>query len=154
MKKIIFFIILIILISNKAFASNVKIDEDLDIVFNCKFEKIIKKNLEFNYKVFLSNEADISDLENLKIISKKPNNLEINGLSNFLTDTTSLEVKIANKEIVLFKGFDENKNYSESGIINRKSGELVHEVTREIKSETPEKDITFIIALKKIELFN
>ena len=114
MKKIIFFIILIILISNKAFASNVKIDEDLDIVFNCKFEKIIKKNLEFNYKVFLSNEADISDLENLKIISKKPNNLEINGLSNFLTDTTSLEVKIANKDIVLFKGFDENKNYSES----------------------------------------
>ena len=109
MKKIIFFIILIILISNKAFASNVKIDEDLDIVFNCKFEKIIKKNLEFNYKVFLSNEADISDLENLKIISKKPNNLEINVLSNFLTDTTSLEVKIANKDIVLFKGFDENK---------------------------------------------
>ena len=149
MKKIIFFIILIIFISNKAFASNVKIDEDLDIVFNCKFEKIIKKNLEFNYKVFLSNEADISDLENLKIISKKPNNLEINGLSNFLTDTTSLEVKIANKEIVLFKGFDENKNYSESGIINRKSGELVHEVTREIKSETPEKDITFYNCTEK-----
>ena len=149
MKKIIFFIILIILISNKAFASNVKIDEDLDIVFNCKFEKIIKKNLEFNYKVFLSNEADISDLENLKIISKKPNNLEINGLSNFLTGSSTLEVKIANKEIVLFKGFDENKNYSESGIINRKSGELVHEVTREIKSETPEKDITFYNSTEK-----
>ena len=149
MKKIIFFIILIILISNKAFASNVKIDEDLDIVFNCKFEKIIKKNLEFNYKVFLSNEADISDLENLKIISKKPNNLEINGLSNFLTGSSTLEVKIANKEIVLFKGFDENKNYSESGIINRKSGELVHEVTREIKSETPEKDITFYNCTEK-----
>ena len=149
MKKIIFFIILIILISNKAFASNVKIDEDLDIVFNCKFEKIIKKNLEFNYKVFLSNEADISDLENLKIISKKPNNLEINGLSNFLTGSSTLEVKIANKEIVLFKGFDENKNYSESGIINRKSGELVHEVTREIKSETPEKDITFYNCIEK-----
>ena len=149
MKKIIFFIILIILISSKGFANNVKIDEDLDIVFNCKFEKIIKKNLEFNYKVFLSNEADISDLENLKIISKKPNNLEINGLSNFLTDTTSLEVKIANKDIVLFKGFDENKNYSESGIINRKSGELVHEVTRKIKSETPEKDITFYNCTEK-----
>ena len=104
MEKIIFFIILIIFISSKAFASNVKIDEDLDIVFNCKFEKIIKKNLEFNYKVFLSNEADISDLENLKIISKKPNNLVINGLSNFLTGSSTLEVKIANKEIVLFKG--------------------------------------------------
>ena len=79
----------------------------------------------------------------------KPNNLEINGLSNFLTDTTSLDVKIANKDIVLFKGFDENKNYSESGIINRKSGELVHEVTREIKSETPEKDITFYNCTEK-----
>ena len=152
MKKIIFFIILIIFISNKALASNVKIDEDLDIVFNCKFEKIIKKNLEFNYKVFLSNETDISDIENLKIISKKPNNLEINGLSNFLTGLSTLEVKIANKEIVLFKGFDENKNYSESGIINRKSGELVHEVTREIKSETPEKDITFYNCLEKNKL--
>ena len=143
MKNIIFFIILIIFISSKAFANNIKIDEDLDIVFNYKFEKIIKKNLEFNYKVFLSNEVDISDLENLKIISKKPNNLEINGLSDFLTGSSTLEVKIANKEIVLFKGFDENKNYSESGIINRKSGELVHEVTREIKSETHEKYITF-----------
>ena len=152
MKKIIFFIILIIFISNKALASNVKIDEDLDIVFNCKFEKIIKKNLEFNYKVFLSNETDISDIENLKIISKKPNNLEINGLSNFLTGLSTLEVKIANKEIVLFKGFDENKNYSESGILNRKSGELVHEVTRKIKSETPEKDITFYNCLEKNKL--
>ena len=149
MKNIIFFIILIILISSKGFANNVKIDEDLDIVFNCKFEKIIKKNLEFNYKVFLSNEADISDLENLKIISKKPNNLEINGLSNFFTGSSTLEVKIANKEIVLFKGFDENKNYSESGIINRKSGELVHEVTREIKSQTPEKEITFYNCTEK-----
>ena len=31
----------------------------------------------------------------------------------------------------------------ESGIINRKSGELVHEITRDINSETSEKDITF-----------
>ena len=45
--------------------------------------------------------------------------------------------------MVLFKGFDKAKNYSESGIINRKSGELVHEITREINSETSEKDITF-----------
>ena len=35
------------------------------------------------------------------------------------------------------------KNYSESGIINRKSGELVHEVTKDIKSDNFEKDISF-----------
>ena len=149
MKNILLFIIMICFMSAKVYANNVKIDEDLDIVFNCKFEKIIKKNLEFNYKVFLSNEVDISDLKDFKIVSKKPNNLEINGLSKFFTESSSLEVKIANKEIVLFKGFDENKNYSESGIINRKSGELVHEITREIKSETPEKDITFYNCTEK-----
>jgi hypothetical protein len=35
------------------------------------------------------------------------------------------------------------KNYSESGIINRKSGELVHEVTKDIKSDNFKKDISF-----------
>ena len=44
-----------------------------------------------------------------------------------------LDVKVVNKDIVLFKAFDEEKNYSESGIINRKSGELVHEVTKDYK---------------------
>ena len=39
--------------------------------------------------------------------------------------------------------FDEEKNYSESGIINRNSGELVHEVTKDIKSDNFEKDISF-----------
>ena len=74
------------------------------------------------------------------------NNLEkllINGLSTFLSKNTELDVKVVNKDIVLFKAFDEEKNYSESGIINRKSGELVHEVTKEIKSDNFEKDIYF-----------
>ena len=50
---------------------------------------------------------------------------------------------VVNKDIVLFKAFDEEKNYSESGIINRKSGELVHEITRDLKSDNFEKDISF-----------
>ena len=60
-----------------------------------------------------------------------------------MSNSKNLEVKIVNTDVVLFKGFDKSKNYSESGIINRKSGELVHEITRDIKSETSEKDITF-----------
>jgi len=67
----------------------------------------------------------------------------INGLSMFLSKNSELDVKVVNKDIVLFKAFDEEKNYSESGIINRKSGELVHEVTRDIKSDKFEKDISF-----------
>jgi len=67
----------------------------------------------------------------------------INGLSTFLSKNTELDVKVVNKDIVLFKAFDEEKNYSESGIINRKSGELIHEVTKNIKSDNFEKDISF-----------
>ena len=61
----------------------------------------------------------------------------------FLSKNTKLDVKIVIKDIVLFKAFDEKKNYSESGIINRKSGELVHEITKNIKSDNFEKDISF-----------
>jgi hypothetical protein len=69
--------------------------------------------------------------------------LLINGLSLFLSKTEKFDVKVVNKDVVLFKAFDEEKNYSESGIINRKSGELVHEITTGIKSDNFEKDISF-----------
>ena len=77
------------------------------------------------------------------IVAKKPETLLISGLSLFLSDTAKLNVKIVNKDVVLFKAIDQKKNYSESGIINRKSGELVHEITRNVKSENAEKDISF-----------
>ena len=73
----------------------------------------------------------------------------ISGLSLFLSDTAKLDVKIVNKDVVLFKAIDQEKNYSESGIINRKSGELVHEITRNVKSENSEKDISFYSCRKK-----
>jgi len=53
-----------------------------------------------------------------------------------------------NKDVVLFKAIDEEKNYSESGIINRKSGELIHEITKDIKSDNSEKDISFYLCKK------
>ncbi len=126
-----------------AVATNIKIDHEINTSFQCKFEKIIIKNAEYNYKVFTSDEIENENLNNFEIISKRPNDLIINGLSSFLSDPENLEVKIVNTDVVLFKGLDKNKNYSESGIINRKSGELVHEITRDINSETTEKDITF-----------
>ena len=75
----------------------------------------------------------------------------ISGLSLFLSDTTKLNVKIVNKDVVLFKAIDQKKNYSESGIINRKSGELVHEITRNVKRENSEKDISFYSCKKSEE---
>ena len=143
MRKFIFYIFFANFLMFNAVATNIKIDHEINASFQCKFEKIIIKNAEYNYKVFTSNEIDNENLDNFEIISKRPNDLIINGLSSFLSDPENLKVKIVNTDVVLFKGLDINKNYSESGIINRKSGELVHEITRDINSETTEKDITF-----------
>ena len=128
---------------NLSFAQNVDIQEDIKLSFACKLEKKILKNSEYNYQTFLAKDLSEKILDKFEIDAKKPETLLINGLSMFLSKNTELDVKVVNKDIVLFKAFDEEKNYSESGIINRKSGELVHEVTKGIKSDNFEKDISF-----------
>ena len=128
---------------NPSFAQNIDIQEDIKIVFVCEIEKKILKNLEYNYQTFFAKDLNEKNLDKFEIDAKKPEKLLINGLSMFLSKNSELDVKVVNKDIVLFKAFDEDKNYSESGIINRKSGELVHEVTKDIKSDNFEKDISF-----------
>jgi hypothetical protein len=128
---------------NLSFAQNIDIQEDMKIGFVCELEKKILKNSEYNYQTFFAKDLNEKNLDKFEIDAKKPEKLLINGLSMFLSKNSELDVKVVNKDIVLFKAFDEDKNYSESGIINRKSGELVHEVTKDIKSDNFEKDIYF-----------
>ena len=133
----------ILLIFSTSFAQNIDIQEDIKIGFVCELEKKILKNSEYNYQTFLAKDLNEKNLDKFEIDAKQPEKLLINGLSTFLSKNTELDVKVVNKDIVLFKAFDEEKNYSESGIINRKSGELVHEITKKIKSDNFEKDISF-----------
>jgi hypothetical protein len=128
---------------NPSFSQNIDIQEDIKIGFVCELEKKILKNSEYNYQTFFAKDLNEKNLEKFEIDAKKPEKLLINGLSIFLSKNIKLDVKVVNKDIVLFKAFDEEKNYSESGIINRNSGELVHEVTKDIKSDNFEKDISF-----------
>ena len=122
---------------------NIDIQEDIKIGFVCELEKKILKNSEYNYKTFLAKDLENKNLNKFEIDAKQPETLLINGLSMFLSKTAKFDVKVVNKDVVLFKAFDKEKNYSESGIINRKSGELVHEITIGLKSENSEKDISF-----------
>jgi hypothetical protein len=149
MIKIFFYIILSFLFFNISLAKDVDIQENIDLSFKCDLEKKILKNSEYNYKTFLAKDIDDKDLNKFDIKAKKPDTLFINGLSLFLSDTTKLNVKVVNKDVVLFKASDKKKNYSESAIINRKSGELVHEITRNVKSENSEKDIFFYSCSKR-----
>ncbi len=151
MIKYFFYISLSLLFFNLSSAQDVDIQENVSLSFVCDLEKKILKNSEYNYKTFLAKDLDDKDLDKFNIEAKKPETLLINGLSLFLSDTTKLNVKVVNKDVVLFKAINQEKNYSESGIINRKSGELVHEITKNIKSENPEKDISFYSCRKREE---
>ena len=138
-----FLIILIsLLFSNQSLAKNINIQENISFSFNCELEKKIIKNSDYNYQVFLAKDLDKKKLNKFEIESLQPETLLIRGLSSFLS-VIKLEVKVVNKDVVLFKAIDNDASYSESGIFDRKTGELVHEVTKNIKSENAEKDITF-----------
>ena len=143
MTKCFLYVFLGLFFFNLSLAKNIDIQEDIDIGFVCELEKKILKNSEYNYKTFLAKDLNEKNLDKFKINAKQPEKLSIKGLSVFLSKNTKFDVKVVNKDIVLFKAFDKDKNYSESGIINRKSGELVHEITKELKSDNFEKDISF-----------
>ena len=151
MKKIIqlmkyfFYISISLFVFNFSLAQDVNIEENINLSFVCELEKKILKNSEYNYQTFLAKDLNEKILDKFEIDAKQPEKLLINGLSMFLSNNKKFDVKVVNKDIVLFKAFDEEKNYSESGIINRKSGELVHEVTKDLKSDNFEKDISFYI---------
>ena len=142
-------ILLSLLFFNLSFAKDINIQENINLSFECKLEKKIIKNLEYNYQTFLAEELNDKNLEEFKIEAIKPEKLFIDGLSLFLSKNEKLNVKIVNKDVILFKAFDEEKNYSESAILTRKSGELIHEITKNVKSENSEKYIFFYSCRKK-----
>ena len=148
MKKYLISIILSLLVFNLSLAQDVNIEENINLSFVCELEKKILKNSEYNYQTFPAKNFDNKNLDKFEIKATQPETLLINGLSIFLSNKEKLKIKVVNKDVVLFKAIDEEKNYSESGIINRKSGELIHEITKDIKSDNSEKDISFYLCKK------
>ena len=149
MLKYLFSILLSLIFFNSSLAQDINIQESVNLSFKCDLDKKIIKNSEFNYQTFLAKDLNEKGLDKFEIKSVKPEKLFINGLSLFLSKSDKLNVKVVNKDVVLFKSIDKEKNYSESAIIDRKSGELIHEITRNIKSENSEKDISFYSCSKK-----
>ena len=134
---------------NLSLAKDINIQENINLSFVCSLDKKIIKNSEYNYQTFLAKDLNENSLDKFEIQSRKPKKLLIKGLSLFLSNSEKLNVKIVNKDVVLFKAIDQDKKYSESAIIDRKSGELIHEITRNIESKDSEKDISFYSCNKK-----
>ena len=123
-------------------AQNTNITLNSNLSLNCKFEKVIIKNLEHNFVSFTKNQIQRKDINKLIIESKTPDILNVKNLSEFF-NKIDLEVKISNKDIFLIQAFDKERNYSESAVYTRKTGELIHEITNNIKQIEKEKDISF-----------
>ena len=149
MLKVFYLILLNFFIFNFAYSKDISIGENLNLEFICELEKKIVKNSEYNYKTFLAEDLNVKNLDSFQIYSNKPNTLMVNGLSKFFSQNSNFDVKIVNKDVVLFKAFNNEKTYSESAIITRKSGELIHEITKNINTENSEKDISIYICKNK-----
>ena len=142
-----FILIIIFLFTSNVQAKNINISVKTDLDLNCKFEKVIIKNTEHNFVSFTNDQVERENLKSLKIIAKNPDILVIKNLSKFV-NKINLEVKISNKDIILIQAFDQERNYSESAVYTRSTGELIHEITRKIKSDEKEKDISFYSCIK------
>ena len=142
MKYLILYLIFIFSFISSVNAQNINITLDSNLNLNCEFEKVILKNTKFNFESLTKDQIKRDDINKLIIESKTPNILKVRNLSEFF-NKIGLEVKIANKDIVLIQAFDKNRNYSESAVYTRKTGELIHEITTNIKQEEKEKDISF-----------
>ena len=123
-------------------AQNTNITVNFDLNLSCKFEKVILKNSDHNFESFTNDQIKRKDINKLIIESKTPDVLNVKNLSEFF-NKIDLEVKISNKDIFLIQAFDKERNYSESAVYTRKTGELIHEITTNIKQEEKEKDIPF-----------
>jgi hypothetical protein len=149
MFKYFLFLFLSLFFINLSSAQDINIQENVNLSFKCILDKKIIKNSEYNYQTFLAKDLNEKGLDKFEIEAIKPEKLLIKGLSLFLSKSDKLNVKVVNKDVVLFKSIDEEKKYSESAIIDRKSGELIHEITKNIKSENSEKNISFYSCSKK-----
>ena len=143
------YIFLALLFSKIFYAKDVNIAETIHLSFFCELDKKIIKNSEHNYQTFFAKDLNEERLDEFEIEAIKPKTLLVKGLSIFLSNSKELKVKVVNKDIILFKAIDSEKKYSESALLDRNTGELIHEITKNIKSENNEKYISFYLCSKK-----
>ena len=110
--KIIFSILILLFSSSISYSKNTDIIHDFKITFDCKLEKIMIKNKDFNYQTFTADNIEV-DKKVLKVVAAQPSKLTINGLSEFIdtySDISKDDVRIAKNDTILFKNIDKEKN--------------------------------------------
>ena len=129
-----------------SYSANLDITIDYNRNLECKFEKVIIKNQEYNYATF--NADQIQENRDIKIIINaiKSRELRITGLSDFFNNTSNgsiYETQVLKNDTILLRVLSKDQNYSESVFISKSTGEMLHEITTDIKSENKGKEISF-----------
>ena len=146
MKKFLIIILISFFASINSYSANLDITIDYNRNLECKFEKVIIKNQEYNYATF--NADQIQENKDIKITINaiKSKELRINGLSDFFNNTSNgsiYETQVLKNDTILLRVLSKDQNYSESVFISKSTGEMLHEITTNIKSETKGKEISF-----------
>mgnify|MGYP001165088517 CR=1 FL=1 len=146
MKKFLIIILISFFASINSYSANLDIKIDYNRNLECKFEKIIIKNQEYNYATF--NADQIQENRDIKIVINaiKSRELRITGLSDFFNNDSNgsiYETQVLKNDTILLRVLSKDQNYSESVFISKSTGEMLHEITTDIKSETKGKEISF-----------
>ena len=95
-----------------SYSKNTDIIHDFKITFDCKLEKIMIKNKDFNYQTFTADNIEVDKNKVLKVVAEQPGVLTINGLSEFIDNYSNIskdDVRIAKNDTILFKNIDKEK---------------------------------------------
>ena len=146
MKKLFTIIFFSFFASVYSYSANLDITTNYKKIVECKFEKIIIKNQEYNYQTFVADQ--IKDNRDIKISIKaiKSKKLRIIGLSDFFNSTSNgsiYDTQVLKNDTILLRVLSKDQNYSESVFISKSTGEMLHEITTDIKSENKGKEISF-----------
>ena len=146
MRKFLIIILISFFTSINSYSANLDITIDYNRNLECKFEKVIIKNQEYNYATF--NADQIQENRDIKIIINaiKSRELRITGLSDFFNNTSNgsiYDTQVLKNDTILLRVLSKDQNYSESVFISKSTGEMLHEITTDIKSETKGKEISF-----------
>ena len=92
--KIIFSIVILLFSSSISFSKNTDIIHDFKITFDCKLEKIMIKNKDFNYQTFTADNIEVDKKKVLKVVAAQPSKLTINGLSEFIDTYSDISLSL------------------------------------------------------------
>ena len=129
--------------ANAAFL-NVTIDYNKNSI--CKLDKQILKNEIYDYKEFSADQLKDKKDRKINIKSIKSQELKIIGLSEFFTNVPNgaiYDTQIIKDNTILLRVLTNDQKYSESVFINKSTGEMLHEITTNIKTENQGKEISF-----------